>query len=282
MDGKANRAVKDSVFTNLFARKKYTLELYRALFPDDTDDLTEDDFEIITLENVLMRDIYNDLGILVKNKLILLVEAQSTWSRSITFRMFMYLAGVYKEYIVEHELDLYTDRVPKLPEPELYVIYTGENKNLPDTLSLADVFFGGKKTVDLNVKVITNGVNGDIIYQYVAFTRVVNEQIKQHGYTKTAIAETIRICKDENVLREYLISCEKEVFDMLDVLFDHDFIAKAHDNTVREEGIKEGIKEGALSAFAGLVKKGMLTIAQAAAEAGMTVPEFQAKTGLNM
>ena len=170
MEGKANREVKDSVFTNLFARKKYTLELYKALFPDDTDTLTEDDFDIITLENVLMRDMYNDLGILVKNRLILLVEAQSTWSRNITFRMFMYLAGVYKEYIIEHEIDLYTDRVPKLPEPELFVIYTGENKNIPNTLSLSDTFFSGKKAIDLNVKVITDGKDGDIIYQYVAFT----------------------------------------------------------------------------------------------------------------
>lgn len=34
---------------------------------------------------------------------------------------------------------------------------------------------------------------------------------KLHGKTRTAILETIRICKDKNVLTEYLLEREKEV-----------------------------------------------------------------------
>ena len=266
---KANRTVKDSVFTNLFARKKYTLELYRALFPDDTGEITEDDIDIITIENVLLRDMYNDLGIRVKNKLIILAEAQSTWSENITFRMLLYLAGVYKEYIIENKIDLYTSRIPKLPEPELFVIYTGSNRNVPEKLSLSDTFFGGKKVIDINVKVITDGKKGDIIYQYVTFTKVVNEQIKLHGYTKNAIEATLQICRDSDILKEYLISCEKEVIDMLDVLFDHDFIVEAHNNTIRAEGKAEGI----VSSLTNLMTNLKLSFEQAAAALGIPAAE---------
>ena len=43
-----------------------------------------------------------------------------------------------------------------------------------------------------------------------------------YGRTKKAIQETIRICKDRNVLREYLESREKEVVDIMMVLYDQE------------------------------------------------------------
>jgi len=42
----------------------------------------------------------------------------------------------------------------------------------------------------------------------------------------------------------------------------------------------EGRAEGRINAFVELVKKGLLTLAQAAAELGMSIPEFEAQTGL--
>lgn len=48
-----------------------------------------------------------------------------------------------------------------------------------------------------------------------------------------------------------------------------------------EIGIAKGKEEGVFSALVSLVKKGMLTLAQAAEETNMTVSEFEAKTGLN-
>ena len=48
----------------------------------------------------------------------------------------------------------------------------------------------------------------------------------------------------------------------------------------KEEGIEEGIEIGGLRMLIGLVKKGVLTLAQAAEEAHMTIAEFEAKAGL--
>ena len=81
----------------------------------------------------------------------------------------------------------------------------------PEYLSLSEEFFGGQKGfLDVKVKVLYGDDKDDIISQYVTFTKVYNEQMKVHGRTREAIMETIRICKDKNVLKEYLESREKE------------------------------------------------------------------------
>ena len=111
------RSVKDSVFTYLFKQPEYTRQLYLALHPEDAD-VKESDFKLVTLENVLTTGFYNDLGIQVRNRLILLVEAQSTFSVNIALRMLLYLAGTYKEYIEEQKLDLYGSHPVEIPRPE--------------------------------------------------------------------------------------------------------------------------------------------------------------------
>ena len=58
------------------------------------------------------------------------------------------------------------------------------------------------------------------------------------------VRETIRICKDKNVLKEYLESREKEVINMMVTLFDEEKIMKAHDKTIFEQGISQGISQG--------------------------------------
>ena len=83
---RVNRQAKNSVFLNLFTRKEYQLELYRELFPEDTT-ITADDLELVTLDNVLTFHPSNDLGLLARGKLIVLAEAQSTWSVNIIFRL---------------------------------------------------------------------------------------------------------------------------------------------------------------------------------------------------
>ena len=60
-DSFAKYTVKDSVFTTIFRDKKYLIQLYRALHPEDTE-TTEDALTDITIRNVLTNGIYNDLG----------------------------------------------------------------------------------------------------------------------------------------------------------------------------------------------------------------------------
>lgn len=48
--------IKDSVFTNLFQDKKYLLQLYKALHPEDNE-ITENELTDVTVKNVLTDNI---------------------------------------------------------------------------------------------------------------------------------------------------------------------------------------------------------------------------------
>jgi hypothetical protein len=52
--------VKDSVFRDLFGNRKYALQLYQALHPEDTD-VTEADIGDVTIHNIFTDQEYNDL-----------------------------------------------------------------------------------------------------------------------------------------------------------------------------------------------------------------------------
>ncbi len=240
---KVRQTVKDSVFTNLFGNPKYLLQLYQALHPEDTD-VKEEDLKTITLENIFTDDIYNDLGFAKGDKLMVLMEAQSTWTVNIIVRALEYLVNSYRRYFSENGEDLYRSRKVKLPKPELYVIFTGNRKAHPKEIKLSEEFFGGEKVaIEVTIKMIYDGKKGDIINQYVSFTRVLDEQVKKHGKTKDAVRETIRICKDSNVLKEYLEKRESEVVNIMMQLYDQEEIMRVHDIRVaRESAIRTAVE----------------------------------------
>lgn len=135
----------------------------------------------------------------------------------------------------------------RLPKPELYVIYTGDRKNRPEWISLSGEFFPEATDlfVDVKVRVIYDGQKGDIINQYVTFTRVYNEQVKQHGRTRKAVLETVRICKDRDVLTEYLTDREKEVIDIMMTLFEQEYAVERYGDEKKAEGEMKKAKETA-------------------------------------
>ena len=245
------RNIKDCVFTDLFGNKKYLRELYLVLHPEDTD-VTEDDLTDITIENVLVNDLYNDLGFRVGSRLIILAEAQSSWSPNILIRALLYIATTYQKYIDERNLDLYTSKKVEIPKPELYVIYTGDRKTRPKELQLSKEFFPDATdlALDVKVKMIYGDNKYDILGQYVLFTKVYDEQRKLYGRTRKAIEETIRICKERDVLKEYLESREGEVVTMMMTLFNQEQIMKNHDATlIRNE------QEKAIASLVRMCKK---------------------------
>ena len=236
--------IKDSVFTNLFREKKYLLQLYQALHPEDSE-TTEDDLTDITIENVLTDGQYNDLGFAVGRKLFVLAEAQSTWTMNILVRAFLYLAQSYHEYFKKHNMSLYYKKQVVMPKPELYVIYTGEYTEKQEYLSLSESFFGGEETaLEVKVKVLYGDNEKDIIGQYVMFTKIYDEQRKKYGRSREAIMETIRICKDRDVLKEYLESRESEVVNIMMTLFDEETIMKNYEASIREESLQKGLELG--------------------------------------
>lgn len=252
----AKRTAKNSVFLDLFQNKSYLLKLYKTLHPEDTA-ATEDSLTDVTIENVLTDNLYNDLGFIVGNKLMILIEAQPTWTMNILVRVLLYLAQSYHEYFQRTSQNYYTGRKVKMPKPELYVIFTGDKGRKPDKISLSEEFFGGADTdIEVKAKVIYESGTDDIINQYIIFCKVFNEQTKQHGMTQRAVAETIRVCKDRNVLREYLAEREKEVVAIMMSLFDEEQIMKSFIRSERYEAAQENARETARR----MIKMGKLSL----------------------
>jgi len=249
---KAKRTAKNSVFLDLFQDKKNLLKLYKTLHPEDTD-ATEDTLDIVTIDNILTDNLYNDLGIMAgDNRLLLLLEAQASWTVNILIRILLYLAQSYHEYFERTSQSLYKSKKVKMPKPELYVIFTGNKGRKPDTISLSQEFFDG---VDLDIeikeKVIYESGKDNIINEYIVFCKVFDEQVKKHGMTKRAVTETIRICKDRNILKQYLISKEVEVVTIMMSLFDDEQIMRTYEKDMKRETTKRNVitmlKKGRIS-----------------------------------
>ena len=252
----AKRTIKDSVFSDLFGDKRYLLQLYQALHPEDTQ-TTEDDLTDVTIQNVLTDDLYNDLAFRNGGRVIIMVESQSTWSVNIIIRVLLYLAQTWNRYIEDTKQNRYGSRKLELPSPEFYVIFTGERQDKPEYLNLSEEFFGGEKGyLEAKVKMLYGDGDGDIISQYVAFTKVYQEQARLLGRTVEAVRETIRICKDKDVLREYLAAHEKEVVSIMMALFSQEKAVEQFGYEREQKGREEGDLKRAMKTASKMFKAG--------------------------
>ena len=130
--------------------------------------------------------------------------------------------------------------------------FYGKQRGKPDKISLSKEFFESADIdIEVKAKVIYESDTDDIINQYIIFCKVFNEQTKQHGMTQKAVTETIRICKDRNVLREYLFDREKEVVTIMMSLFDEEQIMKSFIKSERADEARENarimLKNGRIS-----------------------------------
>ncbi len=232
---RAKRTAKNSVFLDLFQDKQNLLKLYKTLHPEDTE-ATEDILDIVTIDNVLTDNLYNDLGIMAGNdRLLLLLEAQASWTVNILIRILLYLAQSYHEYFERTSQSLYKSKKVKMPKPELYVIYTGNKGRKPDIISLSKEFFDGADIdIEIKARVIYESDKDNIINEYIVFCKAFNEQVKAYGMTKQAVTETIRICKDRNILKQYLSSKEVEVVTIMMSLFDDEQIMKTYTKDIHQ------------------------------------------------
>ncbi|MCF0262114.1 MAG: hypothetical protein HUK23_04320 [Sphaerochaetaceae bacterium] len=124
MANELRRNCKAYVFEELFQNHpKNLLNLYSLLHPEDKD-VTEDKITDVTIRNVIAISPYNDLGFMVGNKLIILLEAQSTWTENILVRYLIYVGETLKQYLEKDNSDVYGYPKVAIPRIELYLVYS--------------------------------------------------------------------------------------------------------------------------------------------------------------
>ena len=96
--------------------------------------------------------------------------------------------------------------------------------------------------MDVKAKIIYDSTPGDIINQFVTFARVFDRQVQEYGRTREAVEETLRICRDQDVLRDYLK--DEEAATIMFTLLDEQRARKFWEEELLQEGRAEGRAEG--------------------------------------
>ena len=265
---KYNRRYKDSVFVDLFGEDKSAkanfLALYNAIHGTHLDARTE--LKRLRLEQVMYMTFYNDVARLVDDRIIVLIEHQSTVNANMPLRFLQYVARLYEQ--IQEPKAKYYRTLQKIPTPEFYVFYNGvENYPERTTLKLSDAFIAQseKPALELVVRVININYNkaSEILHtckplaEYTLFVEAARRHTKldsENGF-KNAIKE----CIQNDILREYLQRKSKEVINMLLAEYDYDVDIAVQ----REEALQEGEEKGfSLGIVHGEAKGFSLGIAQ--------------------
>ena len=267
------RNIKSSVFTHLFSISRYKKELYVSLHPKDKD-IDVKDIKTYTLSSIFTNIQINDLGLLVKDTLLVLVEAQSTWTLNILPRMIEYIGESFNRYVLETNQNIYGTKKVDLPKPELYVLYTGIKTIKDKSISFKKEFFNSKCPIDVKVNVITLNNSSKVVKEYIRFAKILDTNTKKYGYTKKSINETIDYCIEKNILREYLLEYKKEVYNIMTSVYDQKTATEMYERSLRAEGMQQGIQQGSISIVLNMFKQKLIDIATATKALNMTASEF--------
>jgi hypothetical protein len=259
MDG--NREYKSSVFSLLFGDPVILRELYNAL--EGTPLPPNVPITINTLEGALYRTRLNDLSFIVGEKLVVLIEQQSTINPNMPLRILMYIARVY-EKIVEAK-DIYAKGLVKIPRPELIVLYNGPDADW-DTreLKLSDAFedasaLGVDSATPLPLELstvvynINQGHNEAMLHKseklngYSVFIDKAREFDRELDDLTAAIKKAVEYCIDRNILKEFLELHSSEVINMLFAEWKQEEALEYRYNEGRNEGqnmVLELVRQG--------------------------------------
>ena len=223
---------KDSLFIDLFCKdkegKQNFISLYNALHNTNLD-LATTTVQEVNIENVLYTALSNDIAMLVDNKLVVLVEHQSTINENMPLRLLEYVSRIYEQLIPSE--DRYEKKMIKIPYPEFFVFYNGtEDYPVETELRLSDAFiFPDEKynvkssdlTIEIKVKIIN--INSDKqspilkqckkLEEYSLLIDYIRESKKQNP--KAPLEQAINKALQNGVLSEYLKRKSTEIKNML-------------------------------------------------------------------
>ncbi|MDR1932876.1 MAG: Rpn family recombination-promoting nuclease/putative transposase [Spirochaetales bacterium] len=207
---------------------------------------------INTLEDVLFKARMNDIFFEIGDKLVILIEHQSTINENMPLRLLMYIAKIYEK--ITGSKDIYREKKIPLPWPVFIVLYNGTSA-YPDEkiLKLSDSFndISGPglvkpdcSSLELVVRVynINKGHNMPLIRRcktldgYSSFIAKVREYEETVKIRAEAMKMAIKYCIKHNILKDFLEAHASEVINMLLTEWDWDDALAVREEEGREEG----------------------------------------------
>ena len=286
-----NREYKDRLFKFIFGNpdnKEWTLSLYNAV--NGSDYTNTEDLRFNTIDNAVYMSMKNDVSFLIDNT-INMYEQQSSFNPNMPMRFLIYGGMIYSKYIEEsRNYHRYSSIQQKAPTPKCICFYNGtKDKDDRVTLRLSDSF-DGEPDIEVRVTMINinYGHNKELLEackplnEYAWFVDKVRSCQKTMETLSEAIDAALEEMDDGSVLKPFLLSNKAEVKRMCITEYDEERTLSEQREDGRAEGRAEGKEEGILSTLVSLVKDGILSFVDAAKRAGMSVSEFEAKTGLKV
>ena len=286
-----NYQYKDRLFKFIFGNpvnREWTLNLYNAV--NGTHYMDADSIELTTIEDAVYMSMKNDVSFLF-SEMMNFYEQQSSFDPNVPMRFFVYIARSYSNYIKNSKkYRLYSSKLQKAPTPKCVCFYNG-TKQMPDKmiLKLSDAF---DKSLDPDVEVkvtmlnINYGHNKDLLdackplHEYSWFVDRIRSEKPNRDTLGDAVDTAIKDMPDDFMIKSFLLKNQEEVKTMCITEYNEEEVMDIRFEEGKEEGREEGIEIGGIRMLIDLVKKGMLTLTQAAEEAHMSVDEFESKTGL--
>ena len=275
-----NKKHKDRLFQKLFGDEKYKdnlLSLYNAL--NGTDYHNIEDLTITTIEDVIYMGMKNDVSCIIDDYLSL-HEHQSTYNPNMPLRGMMYFGKLYDKYVKENDLDIYSDRLLKLPTPKYFVLYNGtDEKEDKILLKLSDAFIhpvdAGEFEWTATMLNINYGHNETImnacqtLREYSIFVSKIQILRKKGNDVEKAVNKAVEDCIQEGILAEYLKAHKAEVIDVCITEYNE------------ADALFVSRKEERLHTIFELVQDGDLEPEKAARKLGLTVDELEKRMADN-
>ena len=223
------RNYKNGLFLMIFGNKPALLNLYNAIRGSNY--TNPDDLIINTIEGVLYLGMKNDVSFIINNELNL-YEAQSSWNPNMPLRGLFYFSRVYEGYIAEHELDVYSQTLLRLPTPNYIVFYNGTKEEGDSrTLRLSDSFIkhnGQEACLECTATMINinYGHNQKLmeacreLYEYSYLIEQIRIGLRASLPLPNAIDRAVANCIDNGILKSFLLRHQVEVKHMILEEFD--------------------------------------------------------------
>ncbi|MBQ5563599.1 MAG: Rpn family recombination-promoting nuclease/putative transposase [Clostridia bacterium] len=234
--------VRDSLFSSWFytsdLAEEHAIDLYEKLTGNVVHTAKK-----CRLEDVFFDQMRNDVSYEFDDKIVFFVEHQSTVNHNMPFRLLMYVGRVYEMLTNSDKTKKFRKKLFKIPTPEFYVLYNGDEPLDKTELKLSDAFKMSSDSLELKVKVIDinlsalkkNGLDHcKPLYEYSE----VIEQIKIRG-----AVEAIKYCIDNDIVADYIKQFGSEAFNMLFQDYDFEQDKKIYGEECLEEGIEKGIEK---------------------------------------
>ena len=255
----ANKKIRDTLFCKYVGTEENLLAISNAIRGTHHTDASG--IQINTLKGSFYSNLKNDISFILDTLIMMLIEHQTTLNPNMPLRLLSYVDELFRLYLEPEKRKIYSTELIKLPAPEFYVFYDGDDTSFErKVLRLSDGFKAPSDRLELIVHVsnLATGQNEDLkkictpLRESSIFSNQYKLLRKQGLAIDEAVRDTIRYCIDHNVMKYYLQHNESEVIDMFGFEWD--------EKEEREALLEAGETRERIRSARTLLTKGIVTL----------------------